>query len=75
MMNVSKKIITKECELQVGGITKKFSKKMYTKKGLYSSNFKEVSATSDRYNITEHKAILRQRLTWCFYLLKNLDSV
>jgi hypothetical protein len=27
MMNVSKKIITKECELQVGGITKKFSKK------------------------------------------------
>ena len=48
---------------------------MYTKKGMYSSNFKEVSVTSDRYNITEHKAILRQRLTWCFYLLKNLDSV
>jgi len=47
-MNVSKKIITKECELQVGGITKNFQKKLYTKKGLYSSNFKEVSATSDR---------------------------
>jgi hypothetical protein len=33
MMNVSKKIITKECELQVGGITKKFSKKNVYKKG------------------------------------------
>jgi hypothetical protein len=26
MMNVSKKIITKECELQVGGITKNLKK-------------------------------------------------
>jgi len=31
MMNVSKKIITKECELQVGGITKNFQKNVYKK--------------------------------------------
>jgi hypothetical protein len=32
MMNVSKKIITKECELQVGGITKNFQKKCIQKR-------------------------------------------
>jgi len=30
-MNVSKKIITKECELQVGGITKNLKKNVYKK--------------------------------------------
>ena len=31
-MNVSKKIITKECELQVGGITKNFQKNCIKKR-------------------------------------------